>query len=444
MIQISDSSFMIPVTISSLVIAQIGTGKKRTIDMRIWILFAALIMLLFACTIPEEPDVDPPIIALLYPTDGQRLTGVVPVSIVAGDNREVKKVEFYVDGILVKEWTERPYTFSWDVSSLADDEVHQLSAAAYDKAENIGVTPTIGVVLTTGSSVSTDNTPPVIQLVYPSDGSQVTDSVRVVFSVQDNVGIDRVELYRNGVQIATANNSPYTFEVNLTGEEYGSTHTFFGIAVDRAGNQTVSNSVTVARVQQITDNVPPVSTILYPTSGSAVDGNVIFYIDARDENGVKSVQLFMDGNLIATDLTAPYEIPWNSEQVLYGSFHSFFARVTDNYNNVGYSQVITLVRDSSSSYQQDIVAPVVTILTPVGTEPLSGTVSVRVDVVDNVGVSKVEFYIDGELKLMDTQAPWEYSFETTGMNPNQTHSIYIKGYDFAGNIGIAFRTFTIQ
>jgi len=53
---------------------------------------------------------------------------------------------------------------------------------------------------------------------------------------------------------------------------------------------------------------------------------------------------------------------------------------------------------------------------------------------DNVGVTKVEFYLDGVLKSTDTTSPYSWSWDTTTAT-NAAHSLVSKAYDAAGNIG---------
>jgi len=53
----------------------------------------------------------------------------------------------------------------------------------------------------------------------------------------------------------------------------------------------------------------------------------------------------------------------------------------------------------------------------------------------NVGVSKVEFYIDGTKVGEDNDSPYQYSWDTSSLTNNSTHTIQAKAYDTAGNVG---------
>ena len=82
----------------------------------------------------------------------------------------------------------------------------------------------------------------------------------------------------------------------------------------------------------------------------------------------------------------------------------------------------------------DTTAPTTSITAPANGATVSGTTTVSASASDNVGVTKVEFYLDGALKSTDTTSPYSWSWGTTG-TPNGTHSLTSKAYDAALNVG---------
>jgi beta-lactamase superfamily II metal-dependent hydrolase len=82
----------------------------------------------------------------------------------------------------------------------------------------------------------------------------------------------------------------------------------------------------------------------------------------------------------------------------------------------------------------DTTAPTTSITTPASGATVSGTTSVTASASDNVGVTKVEFYVDGVLKSTDTTSPYSWSWDTTTAT-NATHSLTSKAYDAANNAG---------
>ena len=64
--------------------------------------------------------------------------------------------------------------------------------------------------------------------------------------------------------------------------------------------------------------------------------------------------------------------------------------------------------------------------------------TVALDVQDNVGVQRVEFYVDGgnngAPNATVNSAPWNFDWDTSGL-PLGDHTLYFKAYDAAGNVG---------
>lgn len=83
--------------------------------------------------------------------------------------------------------------------------------------------------------------------------------------------------------------------------------------------------------------------------------------------------------------------------------------------------------------QGDTTPPTVAITSPASGVPVSGQVSIKVSASDNVGVAKVQFYIDGVLKSTDTSLPYEWKWQTNNATPGQ-HIIMVKAYDAAENV----------
>ncbi|WP_413289878.1 Ig-like domain-containing protein [Bdellovibrio sp. HCB337] len=82
----------------------------------------------------------------------------------------------------------------------------------------------------------------------------------------------------------------------------------------------------------------------------------------------------------------------------------------------------------------DSTAPVASISSPSAGSSVSGNITVAASATDNVGVSKVEFYIDGSLKGSDTSAPYSLAINTTNYT-NGNHNVMAKAYDANGNVG---------
>ncbi|HSP13351.1 MAG TPA: Ig-like domain-containing protein [Thermoanaerobaculia bacterium] len=85
-----------------------------------------------------------------------------------------------------------------------------------------------------------------------------------------------------------------------------------------------------------------------------------------------------------------------------------------------------------SAQPPDTTPPTVSITAPANGATVSGTTSVTASASDDVGVSKVEFYLDGTLQSTDPTSPYAWSWNTT-MTTNGGHALTSMAYDAAGN-----------
>lgn len=87
------------------------------------------------------------------------------------------------------------------------------------------------------------------------------------------------------------------------------------------------------------DGVAPQVVLTAPADGANVSGSVALAADAGDNVGVDRVEFLLDGNLIASDASAPYTGIWNSASSSNGA-HSLQARAYDLAGNVGSSTAV--------------------------------------------------------------------------------------------------------
>ena len=81
----------------------------------------------------------------------------------------------------------------------------------------------------------------------------------------------------------------------------------------------------------------------------------------------------------------------------------------------------------------DTTLPTCSITSPTAGSTVSGTVTITAAATDNVGVTKVEIFVDGALRTTDTVSPYTWSWNTTTF-ANSSHTITAKAYDAAGNM----------
>ena len=134
----------------------------------------------------------------------------------------------------------------------------------------------------------------------------------------------------------------------------------------------------------------------------------------------------------AQTLTANYTLPTGTLQAVRAQFRyqgSASSCTAGNYNDR--DDLIFAVGAGAP----DTTPPTTSITAPANGATVSGTVNVTASASDNVGVTRVEFYIDGGLSGTDTTSPYSFSWNTTGLVNGSSHTIQSKAYDAANNVG---------
>jgi hypothetical protein len=88
----------------------------------------------------------------------------------------------------------------------------------------------------------------------------------------------------------------------------------------------------------------------------------------------------------------------------------------------------------STTPPPDTTVPTASITAPAAGSTVSATATVNATASDNVGVTKVELYVDGALKGTDTSSPYSFAWDTAGVT-NGGHTLSVKAYDVAGTVG---------
>ncbi len=198
-------------------------------------------------------------------------------------------------------------------------------------------------------------------------------------------------------------------------------HFYYAKVTQSDGNILWSAPVWVTQSNNA-DTVAP--TVSASETGSS--GTITLSANASDNVGVTKVEFYVDGALKATSSAAPYSASLNSTTLANGS-HSLTAKAYDAAGNVGNSASVPF---SVSNGSTDTTAPTVT----ASESGSSGTITLSATASDNVGVSKVEFYVDGVLKGSDTTSPYSMTLASSTLS-NGSHSLVAKAYDAAGNVG---------
>jgi len=101
-----------------------------------------------------------------------------------------------------------------------------------------------------------DTIPPTVTITSPQDGSTVSDSITITCMSSDNEGVEKVELWVNGVSTGiTDDTEPYSFDWNTTTLEDGN-YTIIIRSYDTSENTTDSDPIVLT-----VDNTPTEVTL---------------------------------------------------------------------------------------------------------------------------------------------------------------------------------------
>jgi hypothetical protein len=366
-------------------------------------------------------------VSIASPANGAAVSGAVTVSANASDTSGVTRVEFYVDGALRATNQAFPWIFSWDSSQAAAGS-HTLSVKAYGAT---GGTATAQITVTVAAPA--DTTAPTANINSPVSNSTVSGTVTIIATATDNVGVTRVEFSVDGNLTATKTSAPWTFSWNST-QAFTGQHTLAVKAYDAAGNNGGS-SITVF-VATPADTVAPTASIFSPGNNAVVSGIVTVSATANDNVGVTRVEFSVDGDLTATKTSAPWNFSWNATQAAAGP-HTLGVVAYDAAGNQGGSSITVTIAAAS-----DTTLPTVSITFPFNNSTVSGSVAVTANASDNVGVTRVEFYVDATLTGTRTAAPWSFVWDTTKTAAG-SHTLTVVAYDAAGNHDAAVIAVTV-
>lgn len=413
----------------------------------------------------------PPIVSVSETGD----KGTLTFSATATDDKGVLKVDFLLDGVLVGTNTATPYITTYD-SLMQDDGSHTLVAKAtdttgqytnatmdftinngqlvrngsFEKGYGVGWSNTTGMQIGTilgqtafdgtkmakfcgtGSKMSVGlfqsitipaNTPSA-KLSYAlhietKDISTSVASDTLAVQVRNSSGgiLNTLATYSNlnaatGYKVYNLDLSAYkgqTVQLYFLGAEDGALAT--GFILDKV-NLIVSGGG---------EDLPPTVSV----SESGTSGTISFSATATDDIGVTKVEFYVDNSLKGTDTTLPYSMTLDSK-TLTDDKHTLTAKAYDTAGQISVSTPINFSVDNTGTGSTPVIS-----VTETGN---SGIITFSATATDDVGVTKVEFYVDNSLKGTDTSSPYSMTLDSLTLK-NGNYTLVGKAYDADGNIG---------
>ncbi|MFC1679757.1 Ig-like domain-containing protein [Elusimicrobiota bacterium] len=283
--------------------------------------------------------------------------------------------------------------------------------------------------------------PPEVRISTPAVGSTVTKTVTVEAVAAGAAGIAKVEFHVDGTLKGADTSSPYAYSWNTLGVADG-THTLTAKAYDSLDNTAehpmgviVRNgslpkghhdSTTCSSIGGWTcdpdDYSQPLRVHFYdgPAAGGGILGQAV--ADITREQGVGDACGGHREHGFRFDPPAALKD---------GAEHAIHVYAID----IGPKRHNPLIAGSPKTLTcADEVPPTVNITQPGDGDTILGTMSVKAEAEDAMGVARVEFYLDGASQPADTEAPFSFSLDIDKI-ASGPHTITAKAYDPAGNMG---------
>lgn len=241
----------------------------------------------------------------------------------AWHSRTVENIANAANGIRAAGGTEGGAVYWW-YEMTAEDKLQWSTALAAN----------------TFSLPTSDISAPTTSISAPTNGAILTAYTTVSVSASDNIGVTRVELYRNNNLVGSSTTSPYQFSWDVVNTANG-VYSLVAKAYDAAGNVGTSTTISVTVNKPIIgnpDTQAPVVAITPSSKFSNVGLSFTVNATATDNVGVTAMEVYIDGIKYGSSTSGSLSVKINSSKFSKG-YHNLVVKAYDAAGNVGQSSV---------------------------------------------------------------------------------------------------------
>ncbi|WP_129125866.1 Ig-like domain-containing protein [Geomonas oryzae] len=150
--------------------------------------------------IVSVPETLPPTVNITSPADNDAVSGTVTVTASATDNAGIARVQFLVNGVPVFETAKAPYSFTWDVASLAKG-IYELTVRAVDVSGNEALSKAVTVSVYNAAQASVPTPPATVSAPLTIADAQLALQIATSQVAPGSEELLRLDLapYVNGV-----------------------------------------------------------------------------------------------------------------------------------------------------------------------------------------------------------------------------------------------------
>ncbi len=395
----------------------------------------------------------PPNVSFSSPAAGSTVSDSITVAAAASAVNPISNIQFKLDGINLRApVSAAPYQVTLDTRTLVNGP-HTLAAVATDSLGNTG---TASITISVSNVVAA----PSLSITSPLNQASVSGTVNIVASTGGGLPISSVQFKLDNTNLgAPLAAAVYQVSLNTTTLTNGA-HTIAAVATD-SGGRTATASITVNVNNQIAITCP----------SPAVNSFTGCYYKDTSFTALQLVradpQINFDWGLSSPDPSLPidyFSVRWQGNFALTAGSYKFTLTSDDGsrlyidgnlvldgwgvHAATTYTKTLSLTSgvhliriDYVEQTQRAMVslnwaaaasAPVVSITAPVAGAQLSGTVKLAASATSTIGITGLQFQVDGAaVGTRLTATPYTYLLDTTQFAKG-VHTLSATGTDRAG------------
>ncbi len=376
-------------------------------------------------TTTAAPDITAPTVSLTAPANGSNLLGTITLSATASDNVGVVGVQFNIDGTPAQsEDTSAPYAIDYNTTALSAGS-HTLSATARDAAGN-RTTSTVFTI--TVNNTPPDTTPPVISAI--SSGTPTQSATTITWTTNESADSRILYGTTSSYGSATTLNASLvtTHTAAVTGLLSGTLYHYQIVSKDAAGNTATATDRTFTTASAPDTTPPAISAVSSGTPGQT-STTISWTTDEASDSQVTygPTTAYGSTTTLNTTLVTTHSV----------TLSGLSANTLYHYEVVSKDAAANTATSTDNTFTTtiipDIIAPTVVMVTPLDLSTISGTNTLSVLALDDVGISGVQFNLDGSpLQSEVTAVPYTIDLDTTTLSAG-SHTLSATARDAAGN-----------
>ena len=402
-----------------------------------------------------HPDAVPPTVSLTAPTDGTSVLGPVTLTADANDNVGVDHVDFLVGGSVVGSDSTAPYSFDWDSSSAGASAT--IAARAVDLAGNATTSP--------AATVTVKHASPTVVTFGFDDGIATQYAHRSIlqahgahatyFINSNNVGKPGYVTWAQLADLAASGNEigghtldhanlptvpaaeqqrqvcddraaliQHGLDVRNFAYPFGAWNAAVKTVVSGCGylSARTTGGTDYPDGPVYAETAPPKNALTLRAFQPRIDTTLATYQDVIDK------ARFSGGGWVNFVLHGVCDDPCTGA----GDYETNATTLEQLLSWIDQQPGVTIKTTAQELGQPaDTTAPTAVLTAPAGGSTVQGTTTLTADAGDDVGVTRVDFLVDGNVVGSDATAPYSFDWDTSTAGASAT--IAARAVDPSGN-----------